>query len=49
MVGFRFQGSFLIDTIDDGSSPSDPNEVDVEYNYLVWEDNFETPGVVNPR
>ena len=46
--GFSVSGSFLIDTIDDGSSPSDPNEVDVEYNYLVWEDNFETPGIVNP-
>lgn len=45
--GLLLSGSFLIDNIEDGSSPSDPNEVDVEYNYLVWEDNFETPGVVN--
>ena len=45
--GFSLSGSFLVDNIEDGSLPSDPNEVDVEYNYLVWEDNFETPGVVN--
>lgn len=37
-------GTYLIDDIDDGSTPTDPNEIDIEYTDLVWEDEFETNG-----
>ncbi|MEH6537262.1 MAG: family 16 glycosylhydrolase [Psychroserpens sp.] len=41
-------GTYLIDDIDDGTEGVDPNELDVIYEDLVWFDEFETPGVVNP-
>ena len=41
-------GTYLLDDIDDGSVETDPNALDVIYDTLVWEDNFDTPGVVNP-
>ncbi|MBO6632636.1 MAG: beta-glucanase, partial [Psychroserpens sp.] len=31
-------GTYLIDNISDGSTPSNPNEIDVEYTDLVWAD-----------
>lgn len=40
-------GTFLIDDISDGTSPSDPNELDVIYNDLVWADEFDTDGPVD--
>ena len=46
--GVTTPGTYLIDNIDDGSIPTDPNEIDVEYTYLVWEDEFDTPGTINP-
>ena len=46
--GSTIPGTYLIDNIEDGSVATDPNAIDVEYNYLVWEDNFDTAGAVNP-
>lgn len=46
-AGSATPGTFLIDDITDGSIPSDPNAIDVEYRDLVWSDEFETPGDVN--
>jgi beta-glucanase (GH16 family) len=46
--GATIQGTYLIDDIDDGSEETDPNALDVIYGGVpVWEDNFDTPGVVN--
>ena len=41
-------GTYFIDNIDDGSTEVEIPQVDVEYTDLVWEDQFDTPGVVNP-
>jgi len=47
--GVTTSGTYLLDTIDDGSEEVDPNVLDVIYGGdPVWEDNFDTPGVVNP-
>ena len=46
--GVTTPGTYLIDNIDDGSTGSDPNVGDVVYTNLVWEDEFDTPGAVNP-
>ena len=46
--GVTTSGTYLLDNIDDGSTEVNLNEIDVEYTNLVWEDQFETPGVVNP-
>ena len=46
-AGVTSTGTYLIDDIDDGSTGIDPNEIDVEYTYLVWADEFDTSGVVN--
>ncbi|BAO55112.1 family 16 glycosylhydrolase [Nonlabens marinus] len=35
-------GVFLIDDMDDGSTPTNQNRIDVEYTELVWSDEFET-------
>jgi len=40
-------GTYRIDDIDDGSTPTDPNALDVTYNDLVWADEFDTDGAVN--
>ena len=45
--GLTIAGTYLLDDIDDGSEETDPNALDVIYSVLVWEDNFDTPGVVN--
>jgi len=45
--GSNASGTFLIDDINDGSEPSDPNELDVIYDELVWSDEFETDGPIN--
>ena len=39
-------GTFLIDDIDDGSTPTNQNMIDVVYNDLVWSDEFDTTGGV---
>lgn len=41
-------GTFLIDDIWDGTTPTDPNELDVIYTDLVWADEFDVNGPVNP-
>ncbi len=45
--GSTTPGTFLIDDIDDGSIPTDPNELDVVYTDLVWADEFDTNGAIN--
>lgn len=45
--GVYAAGTYLIDDIDDGSIPTDPNALDVIYNDLVWADEFDTNGAVN--
>lgn len=47
--GVSTAGTYLIDNITDGSVKTDPNAIDVEYPYLVWEDNFNNPGAVDPE
>ncbi|TBN04479.1 glycosyl hydrolase family protein [Hyunsoonleella flava] len=42
--GSLISGTYLIDDIDDGSTPTNPNNLDVIYNDLVWSDEFNTPG-----
>ncbi|PQV50422.1 putative secreted protein (Por secretion system target) [Jejuia pallidilutea] len=42
--GSNISGTYLIDDIDDGSTPTDPNAIDVEYTDLVWADEFNTAG-----
>ncbi|MDB2493005.1 family 16 glycosylhydrolase [Flavobacteriaceae bacterium] len=46
--GATIPGTYLLDDIDDGSEETDPHELDVIYDTLVWEENFDTPGAVNP-
>ncbi|MFH4968928.1 family 16 glycosylhydrolase [Gaetbulibacter sp. M240] len=45
--GSTVSGTYLIDSIDDGSTPTDPNVLDVTYTDLVWSDEFDTNGAVN--
>jgi len=40
-------GTFLIDDIWDGTTPTDPNELDIIYTDLVWSDEFDTNGPVD--
>ena len=40
-------GTYLIDDIDDGSEPTDPNAIDVVYTDLVWNDEFDSDGPVD--
>jgi beta-glucanase (GH16 family) len=40
-------GTYLIDDIEDGTIPTDPNEIDVIYDELVWSDEFDNNGVVD--
>ncbi|PRP67969.1 family 16 glycosylhydrolase [Nonlabens agnitus] len=35
-------GTFFIDDIDDGSTPTGQNMIDIVYDQLVWSDEFET-------
>lgn len=42
--GNAIPGTFLIDDINDGSTPINLNAIDVDYTYLVWTDEFNTPG-----
>lgn len=34
-------GTYLMDDISDGTAATDPNALDIEYNDLVWEDEFD--------
>ena len=47
-AGVATPGTYLLDDIDDGSEETDPHQLDVIYDTLVWEENFDTPGAVNP-
>jgi beta-glucanase (GH16 family) len=40
-------GTYRIDDITDGSTATDPNELDIIYNDLVWSDEFDTDGAVD--
>jgi len=40
-------GTYLIDDINDGSVPTDPNALDVIYTDLVWEDEFNGNGAID--
>ncbi|WP_246067712.1 family 16 glycosylhydrolase [Changchengzhania lutea] len=42
--GIATPRTYLIDDIDDGSTPTDPNAIDVEYTDLVWADEFNESG-----
>lgn len=39
--GVTTPGTYLMDDITDGSTPTDPHQLDIVYNDLVWEDNFD--------
>lgn len=45
--GSTVPGTFLIDDINDGSIPVDPNVLDVIYTDLVWSDDFNESGPIN--
>lgn len=40
-IGLSTAGTYLFDNISDGSTPTDPNALDIEYNDLVWSDEFD--------
>ena len=42
--GSTVPGAFVIDDINDGSVPVNPNELDVIYTDLVWSDEFDSAG-----
>lgn len=48
--GSMTAGTYLIDDIDDGSTPVDPYAIDIEYSDLVWSDEFDstTPEAIDP-
>ena len=45
--GVAAPGTYLIDNINDGSLPTDPSELDIIYEDLVWSDEFNTNGVID--
>lgn len=45
--GVAIPGTYLIDDINDGSIPTDPNEIDIVYNDLVWADEFDNTGAID--
>tara|TARA_R100001369_G_scaffold24665_2_gene45189 strand:- start:40711 stop:42207 length:1497 start_codon:yes stop_codon:yes gene_type:complete len=45
--GQTIAGTYLIDDIDDGTEPIDPNVLDVIYSDLVWADEFDTNGAID--
>ena len=46
-LGVNTSGTYLIDTINDGSEVTDPNEIDIIYTDLVWADEFDTNGAID--
>jgi beta-glucanase (GH16 family) len=46
-AGVTTAGTYLLDDFDDGSTPTDPHELDVIYTDLVWADEFDVDGPVN--
>lgn len=45
--GETISGTYIIDDINDGSQPNDPNALDVVYNDLVWADEFDVNGALD--
>ncbi|MFK7834016.1 MAG: family 16 glycosylhydrolase [Winogradskyella sp.] len=45
--GEEASGTYLIDDIDNGVEPTNPNVIDVVYNDLVWADEFDTNGAID--
>ncbi|MCB0382714.1 MAG: glycoside hydrolase family 16 protein, partial [Psychroserpens sp.] len=45
--GVAVPGTYLIDDIDNGLEPTDPNAIDVVYTDLVWNDEFDADGPVD--
>ncbi|MEJ6792947.1 MAG: family 16 glycosylhydrolase [Lacinutrix sp.] len=45
--GVTTSGMYLVDVIDDGTIPIDPNTLDVIYSDLVWEDEFNDNGAID--
>jgi beta-glucanase (GH16 family) len=45
--GSTTPGTFLINDINNGAAQTDPNELDVIYTDLVWEDDFNTNGAID--
>ncbi len=45
--GVTTPGTYLIDDINDGSTATDPNALDVIYTDLVWADEFDTNGALD--
>ena len=45
--GVSVAGTYLIDDIDDGSTPTDPHALDIIYSDLVWSDEFSANGVID--
>jgi beta-glucanase (GH16 family) len=45
--GTMTPGTYLIDDINDGSEATDPHELDVIYEDLVWADEFDNNGAVD--
>ncbi len=41
-LGSATAGTYLIDNIDDGTTPTDPNAIDVVYDVLAWSDEFDS-------
>ena len=45
--GVNISGTYLVDDIDNGLEPYNPNELDVVYTDLVWADEFNANGAVD--
>ncbi|WP_298759326.1 family 16 glycosylhydrolase [uncultured Psychroserpens sp.] len=45
--GTLTSGTYLIDDIDDGTEPVDPNTLDIIYTDLVWFDEFDVNGALD--
>ena len=45
--GIASSGTYLIDDINNGSEPGDPNALDIVYSDLVWSDEFNSDGIVD--
>lgn len=45
--GVLTSGTYLLDDINNGSTPTDPNALDVIYTDLVWSDEFDYNGAID--
>ena len=46
-LGTAVAGTYYLDDIDDGTTPTDPNAIDVTYDVLAWSDEFDMDGPVD--